>query len=1255
MKVAGALLTGAVLTLAMEQQAFSQAAPAVPAGPAPAATAESEDDVVELSPFEVTSDSNQGYTATATLAGTRVRTELRDIASSLSVVTSQFLRDTGATDNQTLLPYQTNTEVGGLVGNYAGVGNIQGASEGGRLSRPNTNTRVRGLDEADNTRDYFLSDISWDSYNVDRVELQRGPNSILFGVGSPAGIINTSTITANLTKNGGKVEGSFGSYGGWRMNGDYNQVILKNKFAVRVAAVNELQKFRQDPSFSRNRRVFVTGRGNIQVLPKDLASELGVRVSVEKGDIKSNNPRSLAPIDKVSAFYDPYKFVRENGKVKLYDAPYSWSFAQQMDRGTKVLPNNYPDFQGLRIPALGNEMGIPDGPLGIYENGSDVGTGWQTVSPSAMFGRKSDGTIDRGIDAFPFGRLQEVAGLFEYSQNANVLDPNMYPAASKGFYKDLSMRDSSIFDFYNNLIDGPNKREWNRWDSLNLALSQQFFSNRLGFEFVYDRQDLEFGNSGLLGGGNPSIGIDINSTTLERIGTYTKNIGDWGDDVPEVAGSPNPNAGRAYIAGTGGNGYKEQRVRENWRYTGFGEFRGSDVFEKDSFFAKLFNRSTLTGLYSRDNRNYTVHQWNRFATDVEWARMQDRPTGVNESGRRVPWVVYLSGDLTSRTTASGLGLDRLRSYIDPHGTVTARYFDSHWAKSENPASPNYVDPAAPYTLPMGGGASTQSENPANYVGWTTGTMQILNADHGDYEQLITSANERREELRSRGLTLQSYLWGDTIIPTYGWRDDRIRTYGTEGALDPLTQTRSIHIDNVSRTGADAPIASGSLQTRTWGVVAKLPPELRGKAPFGLDISGFYNRSNNLRADNRVGFDGKPVAYPSGTSKDYGVVISALDDRVSLKLTWYDTAVKGANIPGGNPLGQNSWFLGNIQAWGAAASQIIRMGRAGEAPGLEWFWNYALVDENKWGDAVWSDPNSPEVKNHPAMIKQLAAVEDFVKTSPGQDYMDAFGYPINVAKLQSSSYADQKSAVTSSAWNIYAGIGALQPAGGGKVNGLSPVGTIDQQSKGVEIELYAQPLKNWDLTFNASKTTASRTNIGAEFASWIEGQKTRFDGPAGDLRMWWGGDKTYRFYYDQFIYQAYLFQKEANGQSAPEIRPWRFNLITNYRFDDGILKGVNLGGGYRWQDEVILGYRLDSTKTKLDVHNPIKGASEDAFDMWVGYGRKLTNKIDWQIQLNLRNVGEKAHLVPYSANPDGTFAGLRIVDGMTWTIRNTFSF
>src|SRR5690606_6307694 len=96
--------------------------------------------------------------------------------------------------------------------------------------------RVRGLASADNTRDFFVTDIPWDSYNVDRIDIQRGPNSILFGLGSPAGIINAQTRNAGFTT-GGDLQARFGSYGSWRASLDYNYVVAEDELAVRFAAL----------------------------------------------------------------------------------------------------------------------------------------------------------------------------------------------------------------------------------------------------------------------------------------------------------------------------------------------------------------------------------------------------------------------------------------------------------------------------------------------------------------------------------------------------------------------------------------------------------------------------------------------------------------------------------------------------------------------------------------------------------------------------------------------------------------------------------------------------------------------------------------------------------------------------------------------------------------------------------------------------------------------------------------------------------
>jgi len=155
---------------------------------------ESEDSVFELSPFEVSGESS-GYRASDTLAGSQVRTDLGDVAASVSVVTQEFLQDTGATDASQIFNYLANTEG---RGNFALAPTDQRGipSNTAAIGSQNAGTRVRGLTAPDFTRGFFQTRVPVDSFNVERMTLNRGPNSVLFGLGSPAGIFNYAARSA---------------------------------------------------------------------------------------------------------------------------------------------------------------------------------------------------------------------------------------------------------------------------------------------------------------------------------------------------------------------------------------------------------------------------------------------------------------------------------------------------------------------------------------------------------------------------------------------------------------------------------------------------------------------------------------------------------------------------------------------------------------------------------------------------------------------------------------------------------------------------------------------------------------------------------------------------------------------------------------------------------------------------------------------------------------------------------------------------
>jgi outer membrane receptor protein involved in Fe transport len=73
---------------------------------------------------------------------------------------------------------------------------------------------------------------------VSRVELQRGANNVLFGIGSPAGIINTNLKPAEFFTQG-QLEYRYAEYNSHRLSADYNVEVLDNELAVRAIGLWE--------------------------------------------------------------------------------------------------------------------------------------------------------------------------------------------------------------------------------------------------------------------------------------------------------------------------------------------------------------------------------------------------------------------------------------------------------------------------------------------------------------------------------------------------------------------------------------------------------------------------------------------------------------------------------------------------------------------------------------------------------------------------------------------------------------------------------------------------------------------------------------------------------------------------------------------------------------------------------------------------------------------------------------------------------
>ncbi|MFO7726138.1 MAG: TonB-dependent receptor plug domain-containing protein, partial [Oceanipulchritudo sp.] len=265
--------------------------------------ADDEGEIIDLSPFVVTGDEDIGYQATSTLAGTRLRTDLRDIGSSISIVNEELLNDTASTNIEDVLIFTPNTEVGGLGGNFSGS---QGASPIPEQQRDDPSggiTRVRGLAGADLTRDYFLTNVPFDTFNTDRIDIQRGANSALFGLGSPGGIVNASTIRADFLGNRGRIRFETDQWGTQRYTMRYN-LQINDMAAIRVAGLTEDKKYEQKQAFMEDDRVFVAGTVK---LPFGLTA----RASIEAAERHSANPDYVPPNDGITPWINLGKPIVE--------------------------------------------------------------------------------------------------------------------------------------------------------------------------------------------------------------------------------------------------------------------------------------------------------------------------------------------------------------------------------------------------------------------------------------------------------------------------------------------------------------------------------------------------------------------------------------------------------------------------------------------------------------------------------------------------------------------------------------------------------------------------------------------------------------------------------------------------------------------------------------------------------------------------------------------------------------------------------
>ena len=186
-----------------------------------AATAPVAEETLVLSAFTVSTTQDQGYRAGNSVSATRIDTPIKNLPFSINAFTEQFIADTGARDLQDIVKYAP-----GVTG--AGREFVSG----------NTRFNIRGFDTSTPQRNGFVGARYVDPVNIQRVEVVKGPASLLYGAIEPGGTVNYITKKP-LERRSVRLSQDVGTYEFSRTQIDVNQPIIAGKVLARVNAMAE--------------------------------------------------------------------------------------------------------------------------------------------------------------------------------------------------------------------------------------------------------------------------------------------------------------------------------------------------------------------------------------------------------------------------------------------------------------------------------------------------------------------------------------------------------------------------------------------------------------------------------------------------------------------------------------------------------------------------------------------------------------------------------------------------------------------------------------------------------------------------------------------------------------------------------------------------------------------------------------------------------------------------------------------------------
>jgi hypothetical protein len=448
--------------------------------PARSTKTSQEDSVIALSPFVIDATKETGWVATQTLGGSRMKTDFKDLAQPMEVMTMDFMRDLGVNSFEQALIYSTNVE-----------GRDEFVDEGFHsvgVAQLRTVNRVRGLIGATLSRNFFEAGMPTDNYNLDRITIARGPNAILFGLGSPSGIVDASLQRANLQRRSLSTELQYSSEDSRRSVLNFNQPIFKGKLALRTALLSEESQTFSKPNLDRQDRYY----GAITAQP---FKHTTISVHGEKVERFNNRAARITPIDNISL----------------------WENASSAPGG----------FYSSNRPLFDNRVTGSSNP-GNFNLGN--------VANNPIFGRLSNALV------WLFNAGPNLEGTFGNRENTvEARQPTGIPAALNPYDAldrlSFTLGDERVTSFDTNLA-GMSRGQKQRSDLYNVFVEQRLAPD-LHLELAYNKEDLDVISADSGFGGN-FVYVDAN-LYLPNSTTPNPNAGRYYIDRQALGGFTSEN------------------------------------------------------------------------------------------------------------------------------------------------------------------------------------------------------------------------------------------------------------------------------------------------------------------------------------------------------------------------------------------------------------------------------------------------------------------------------------------------------------------------------------------------------------------------------------------------------------------------------------------------------------------------------------------------------------------------------------------